>query len=98
VHGPRCIEVAVELLDDPDSRIRLGALTALLDRGFGKPKQMIETNDPANPGLLHLLAAQQVSAEIIARLEQQPTIAGYAEPERPETTARDLLNAPIPTE
>ena len=30
------------------------AAIALLDRGFGKPKQTIETNDPTSPILLHL--------------------------------------------
>jgi hypothetical protein len=97
-HGPRCIAVAAELLDDPDSRIRLGALTALLDRGFGKPRQTIETNDPASPGLLHLLAAETISQQIVEafeRREQPATIKGCAEP---AATAQDLLTAPTPLE
>jgi hypothetical protein len=100
VHGPRCIEVAVELLDDADSRIRLGALTALLDRGYGKPKQSIETNDPTSPTLLHLLAAQQISEELIATLGERATIEGRAEPDNGKSglAHQDLLNAPVPTE
>jgi hypothetical protein len=100
VHGPRCIEVAVELLDDPDSRIRLGALTALLDRGFGRPKQTIETPDGNSPSALHLLAAQLVSQEILAAMEHnQPPPVIDATVEKPNGKAPvDLLSAPLPIE
>ena len=47
-HGPKCVAVVVELLDDPDSRIRLAAAVALLERGFGKPVQPL-AGDPDNP-------------------------------------------------
>ena len=73
MHGPRCIAVAVELLDGPDSRIRLGALTALLDRGFGRPTQTIATDPNTGPIAMHLLAAQLISAQILERQsEPQP--------------------------
>ena len=95
VHGPRCIAVAVELLDDPDSRIRLGALTALLDRGFGRPVQAIAT-DPATSAVgLHLVAAQLVSAQILEAMQQrepQPQTIQH------EPTRLNLLDAPVPTE
>ena len=59
VHGPRCVEVAAELLDDPDPRIRLGALNALLDRGFGRPVQAIAaTNDIPTLQFQHLISAR----------------------------------------
>ena len=47
-HGPKCVGVVVELLDDPDSRIRLAAATVLIERGYGKPVQPL-ANDPDNP-------------------------------------------------
>jgi hypothetical protein len=48
VHGPKCIEIAVELLASSDERIRLAAVTALLERGYGKPAQPL-SSDPDNP-------------------------------------------------
>jgi hypothetical protein len=101
VHGPKCIEVAVELLDDPDSRVRLAALVTLLDRGFGKPVPMLATPPDNSPLLLHFRAAQRVSEEIIGRMEQN-TINGHAEPTNGHAEGSgqpvDLLAAPPPTE
>ena len=37
--GERCVEVLTDLLDDQDKRVRIEAAKALLDRGFGKPRQ-----------------------------------------------------------
>jgi hypothetical protein len=42
--GARCVEVLVDLLDHNDSRVRLAAADHLLDRGFGKPRQSIESD------------------------------------------------------
>jgi HEAT repeat protein len=90
VHGPRCIEVAVELLDDPDSRVRLAALVALLDRGFGRPAQAIAADLATSAVGLHLVAAQLVSAQILER---------KSEPQ-PQTIRHEprLLDSPVPTE
>jgi hypothetical protein len=98
-HGPRCIEVAVALLDDQDSRIRLGAVNALLDRGFGRPTQSITTPDGASALMLHFAAATAVSRELQDELQRrggQPTISGIAEPVEPPP--EDLLSAPLPEE
>ena len=70
VHGPRCIEVAVELLDSPDDRIRLGAVVALLDRGYGRPATVIATPDGNSAPTLHLLAAMQISPQLEAQRER----------------------------
>jgi HEAT repeat protein len=98
VHGPRCIAVAVELLDDPDSRVRLGALTALLDRGFGRPAQVIATPDGNSPIAMHLLAATMISEQLTATLEQRERYAinGPAEPSNGRAAID--LSAPPPTE
>jgi hypothetical protein len=80
------------------------AAIALLDRGWGRPKQVLENADPASPILLHLLAAQHVSQELTAALERrdQRTINGHAEPSsgkiEPAATAQDLLMQPPPLE
>lgn len=64
VHGPKCIEVAAGLLKDADPKVRLAAAVALLDRGFGRPQQRIETS--ANDSLtLHLIAAQAISGQLL---------------------------------
>ena len=77
VYGPRCIEVAAALLDDPDSRVRLAALVALLDRGFGRPAQVIATPDGNSALALHLLAAMAISPQLEAQREQY-AINGHA--------------------
>lgn len=70
-HGPRCIEVAAELLEDTDPRIRLATLVALLDRGYGRPIQAIATQDNAlSLTFLHLIAARASSEEINAIYRQ----------------------------
>lgn len=51
-------------------RERVAAATALLDRGWGKPKQTIETTSDST--VLHLIAAQLVSTELVP--QQAPTI------------------------
>ena len=96
VHGPRCIEVAVALLDDQDSRIRLGAVNALLDRGFGRPVQAITSPDGTSNAMMHLLAATALSQEMRAALNGPRTITGNAEPVEPPP--EDLLSAPLPEE
>jgi hypothetical protein len=72
-HGPRCIEVAARLLSSKDEKMRLAAATALLDRGFGRPKQEIETNGNATIEL-HLVAARVISGELLAQVREPPAI------------------------
>ena len=71
MHGPRCIDVAAELLEDPDPRIRLAALVALLDRGFGRPPQAVSgaTDMPTMLQLMHHKAVSAFSAELAAERE-----------------------------
>jgi hypothetical protein len=63
-HGPRCIEVVARLLTDKDRKLRLAAATALLDRGFGRPKQEIEAHGSTLVEL-HLIAARMVSGQLL---------------------------------
>jgi hypothetical protein len=65
VHGPKCIEVAAKLLDSDDERIRLAAVIALLDRGFGKPPQSVtDATTGEKVTFLHLIAARSISDQI----------------------------------
>jgi hypothetical protein len=47
----------------------------LLDRGYGRPAQRIETNGPTHVTILHLTAARG--------FKRGPTIDGHAEPAAP---------------
>ena len=90
VHGPRCIEVAAELLEHPDPRIRLAALVALLDRGFGRPAPAVMAADNAlSLQFQHLVAARAFSDALHENQETlgPPEIEGDAEPAEP----RDLM-------
>jgi hypothetical protein len=95
-HTAEAIRALVKALDSPKERVP--AAVALLNRGWGLPKQTIET-DPTNPQLMHLLAAQAVSSELVAALKPH-TIDGHATSANGEAdpTARDLLSAPLPLE
>jgi hypothetical protein len=93
-HAAEAVATLVEALKDP--RHKVAAAEALLDRGFGRPRQVVETTDGASPLLLHFLAATQVSTELRAELERRgrPTIEADAVEMPPE----DLLSAPLPEE
>jgi len=84
-HGPKCIEVVVKILGSDDEKLRLAAAIALLDRGFGRPKQEMDINSNSTIEL-HLVAARAISASLIEH-QQTPVI------ETIESTSTD-----IPTE
>jgi hypothetical protein len=84
-HGPRCVKVVVELLSSDDHKLRLAAAIALLDRGFGRPKQEMDINSNSTIEL-HLVAARAISASLIEH-QQTPVIEAI------ESTSTD-----IPTE
>ena len=81
-HGPRCVKVVVDLLSSADEKIRLAAAVALLDRGFGRPKQEMDINSNSTIEL-HLVAARAISATLIEQ-QSTPTI------ETIESTSTDL--------
>lgn len=90
-HGPRCIEVAAALLKDADPKIRLAASMALLDRGFGRPQQRIETSQ-GDSLTLHLIAAQAISGQLLEGKVVTPDDA------KPEPKAAVVLDATPPLE
>jgi hypothetical protein len=86
VHGTKCIEVVVRLMTrSKDEKIKLAAAIALLDRGFGRPKQEMDINSNSTIEL-HLVAARAISSTLIEQ-QSTPTI------ETIESTSTD-----IPTE
>lgn len=52
------------MLTDKDRKLRLAAAVALLDRGFGRPKQEIEAHGSTLVEL-HLIAARMVSGQLL---------------------------------
>jgi hypothetical protein len=71
-HGPKCVDVISRLLDDDDPKMRLAAATALLDRGFGKPRQEVsnDTKDERSFTFLHLVAARASGEQLRAAINQ----------------------------
>ncbi len=85
------IAALVAALSSPKERVP--AAIALLNRGWGLPKVTVEA-DATSPMLLHLAAAQLISAELLAEREQRDrVIDGCAKPK-----LGDLSMAPLPLE
>jgi hypothetical protein len=73
------------MLEDPDRKVRGFAALALLDRGYGKPRQTIESDGPPSLSMMHLIAARSISDKLQSALEAgtaPPTIDGIAEPQQ----------------
>ncbi len=43
-HGQELVEALLALTKSDDERVRLGAIQAALDRGWGRPAQMVDAN------------------------------------------------------
>jgi hypothetical protein len=87
--------------DTPPAAV-VAAATALLDRAWGRPTQMIATPPDSAPALLHHAAALLVSEEIIERMGRR-TINGSIEPPPTECAEGngkpvDMLGGPLPIE
>jgi hypothetical protein len=67
-HTEAAIMALVASLKDPKSRVP--AATALLNRGWGMPRQHIEATGDGT-AVLHLLAAQMVSRELLDQIGDQ---------------------------
>jgi hypothetical protein len=89
-HTEEAVKTLIVCLRNPKER--LPAAIAILDRGWGKPKQVIEGSPDGSPIHLHLLAAQIISAQLLQQEQSPPTI--NAEPNVPD----NLLDAPPPSE
>jgi hypothetical protein len=99
VHTAEAVNVLVKAMKR--ERDAVPAAIALLDRGWGKPKQQLEVSADADAIGLHLVAARAFVAlaeAAEAGQAQPPTIDGEAD--RAEARARSLfaLDAPKPTE
>ncbi len=54
-HGEELVRALLALCKSDDERVRLGAITAALDRGWGKPAQALQIKgDPDSPVVFNL--------------------------------------------
>lgn len=90
-HTEEAVKTLIVCMRNPKER--LPAAIAILDRGWGKPKQVIEGSPDGSPIALHLLAAKLVSEEILMQQQSPTTIDA-----EPANVPANLLDAPIPSE
>lgn len=90
-HTPAALAALVAALDVPATRVP--AAVALLDRGWGKPKQQVEASLDDNT-TLHLVAAKLISAKLAPAQQRQLA------QRRPKTIEAAVvsLDAPPPEE
>lgn len=61
--APQALKVLVALLKDEDPRIRHKAATAILDRGYGRPRQEVEMSGTLNQQQHGVLVVPAVMTE-----------------------------------
>ncbi len=70
LHGEELIDALLALTRSDDERVRLGAITAALDRGWGKPAQAVQIgSDPDSPVIFNLRLGDGIAPKI---LEHEP--------------------------
>jgi hypothetical protein len=62
-HAHEAIEKLLDLLRTDDNRAVAFAIQTLLDRGFGKAKQLLDVGG-SDLTLMHLIAAKTISAQL----------------------------------
>ncbi len=78
LHGEELIDALLALTRSDDERVRLGAITAALDRGWGKPAQAVAiTGDPDSPVIFHLRLGDGLAPKVI---EHEPAPGALAAP------------------
>ena len=96
IHTVEAIDVILETMRQKTHKDRFQAAQALLDRGWGRPKQQLEVSADADAIGLHLVAARALVAAYDAGTEaaQPPTIE-----HRPDSEPTpNALDAPKPIE
>ena len=95
-HAPEAVKRLLAIIRDPDPKVALPATIYLLNRGFGMPPAKIEGIAPQSISVLHLIAAKEVTDEIMRALEAAngttppPTIDAAPSHEPPDLCAPAL--------
>jgi len=65
-HGDELVKALLALCKSDDERVRLSAIQAALDRGYGKPAQAVAiTGDPDSPVIFHLAMGDGLVPKVI---------------------------------
>jgi len=65
-HGYELVKALLALCKSDDERVRLSAIQAALDRGWGKPAQAVAiTGDPDSPVIFHLRLGDGLAPKVI---------------------------------
>jgi hypothetical protein len=92
VHGPRGVEVCAALMEDPDPKVRLAAVVALWDRGFGKPSQTVtDATTGETVTFLHLVAMRAFSDELNAQRVVDGNVSTDTSDNTNVSTPRNLM-------
>ena len=77
LHGDELVQALLKLTQSADERVRLVAIQAALDRGFGKPAQALQIKgDPDSPVIFNLaLADGMVNGGPVEVMASEPLTA-----------------------
>ncbi len=74
-HGEELVRALLALCKSDDERVRLGAITAALDRGWGKPAQALQIKgDPDSPVIFNLRLGEGIAPKVIDHEPQQGVV------------------------
>jgi len=66
LHGDELVQALLKLTQSDDERVRLGAITAALDRGWGKPAQALQIKgDPDSPVIFNLRLGDGIAPKVL---------------------------------
>ncbi len=76
-HGEELVRALLALCKSDDERVRLGAITAALDRGWGKPAQALQIKgDPDSPVVFNLRLGEGLAPKVIEYAPAPDTLGG----------------------
>ena len=89
-HGEELVRALLALCKSDDERVRLGAITAALDRGWGRPAQAVQIgSDPDSPVIFNLRLGDGAAPKVIEHQESPevgllPALAAISAPDEAE--------------
>ena len=89
-HGYELVGALLALTQSDDERVRLGAITAALDRGWGRPAQALQVKgDPDSPVIFNLRLGDGAAPKVIEHQESPevglvPALAAISAPDEAE--------------
>ncbi len=89
-HGTELVMALLALTRSDDERVRLGAIQACLDRGWGKPAQALQLQgDPDSPVIFNLRLGDGAAPKVIEHQESPevgllPALAAISAPDEAE--------------